>query len=272
MQLLPNFVVSYDVSSHARLTLTVSRGSKAGGFNTQMFSDVLQQRLMTMMGIGARYDVDQIVGYRPEKAWNYELGVHWTALDGRLTTDASVFYLSCRDRQLTIFPDGTTTGRVMTNAGKTRSVGGELSLRALPWSGGDLLVSYGMTDARFVEYDDGKADYRDRHVPYSPRHTLYAQALHTFTLGGDWAQQLVLDANVRGVGEIYWNEANTMRQPFYAQLGASVTLAGKHYSLQLWGRNLTGTRFGTFYFVSISHEFLQRGMGRTMGLTLRVHL
>lgn len=273
VQLLPKFIVTYDMSNNASLTLTVSKGSKAGGFNTQMFSDVLQQRLMGMMGIGASYDVDQIVGYRPEKAWNYELGLHWDACDGRLTTDASVFYLDCHDRQLTIFPDGTTTGRVMTNAGKTRSVGGELSIHALPWSGGDLLVSYGFTDARFVEYNDGKSDYRDRHVPYSPRHTLYAQALHTFTLhGGEWAQQLTLDAHVRGVGEIYWNEANTLRQPFYAQLGASVTLAGKHYSLQLWGRNLTDTRFSTFYFVSIGHEFLQRGQGRTMGATLRINI
>ena len=273
VQLLPKFNVTYHVSNHASLNLTVSKGSKAGGFNTQMFSDVLQQRLMGMMGIGASYDIDQIVGYRPEKAWNYELGVHWTGCDGRLTTDASVFYLDCRDRQLTIFPDGTTTGRVMTNAGKTRSVGGELSVHALPWSGGDLLVNYGFTDARFVEYNDGKADYNDRHVPYSPQHTLYAQVLHTFSLnGGDWAHQLTLDAHVRGAGEIYWNEANTMRQPFYALLGASVTLAGKHYSLQLWGRNLTDTRFSTFYFVSIGHEFLQRGQGRTMGATLRIHL
>ena len=61
-----------------------------------------------------------------------------------------------------------------------------------------------------------------------------------------------------------------MRQPFYAQLGASVTLAGKRYSLQVWGRNLTDTQFSTFYFVSIGHEFLQRGQGRTVGAPLRV--
>lgn len=273
VQLLPKFVVRYDMSDHASLAVTVSKGTKAGGFNTQMFSDVLQQRMMGTMGIGSSYDVDQIVGYRPEQAWNYELGLHWSALEGRLTTDATVFYLDCRNRQLTIFPDGTTTGRVMTNAGKTRSVGGELSVHALPWSGGDLLLSYGFTDARFVEYNDGKADYKDCHVPYSPQHTLFAQALHSFTLnGGQWAQQLSIDAHVRGAGVIYWNESNALSQPFYAQLGGSVTLSGKHYSLQLWGRNLTDTRYNTFYFVSIGHEFLQRGQGRTLGATLRIHL
>lgn len=275
LQLLPRFSVSYDFDTTlpASIFATIAKGSKAGGFNTQMFSDVLQQRLMRLMGIGASYDVNQIVGYRPEKAWNYELGLHWTAWDGRLTTDASIFYMDCRDRQMTIFPDGTTTGRVMTNAGKTRSWGGELSIHARPWTGGNMLVSYGFTDARFVEYNDGKADYRHRYVPYSPKHTLFAQITHLIDLkGGDWAQHLTLDANVRGAGEIYWNEANTMRQPFYGQLGASVTLAGKRYSLQVWGRNLTDTQFSTFYFVSIGHEFLQRGQGRTMGATLRFYL
>lgn len=54
----------------------VSKGYKAGGFNTQMFSDVLQQRLMVMMGVGTQYDVDRIVSYKPEKSWNYEIGSH----------------------------------------------------------------------------------------------------------------------------------------------------------------------------------------------------
>ena len=275
VQLLPRFSVTYDLATSlpASITATVSKGSKAGGYNTQMFSDVLQQRLMRMMGIGANYDVNQIVGYRPEKAWNYELSFHCTAWDGRLSADASIYYMDCRDRQMTIFPDGTTTGRVMTNAGRTHSWGGELSVHANPWSGGDMFVSYGLTDARFVEYNDGKSDYRNRHVPYSPGNTLFGQVTHHFELnGGDWVQHLTLDANVRAAGDIYWNEANSLRQPFYALLGASATLAGKHYSLQVWGRNLTDTRFCTFYFVSIGHEFLQRGQGCSIGATLRINL
>ena len=77
---------------------------------------------------------------------------------------------------------------------------------------------------------------------------------------------------MNGAGRIYWNEANDLYQPFYALLGASVTLAGKHYSLQLWGRNLTGTAYHTFHFVSIGHAFLQRWHGRSLGMTLRVNI
>ena len=272
LQLMPRFSVIYHLNNETNnIYLTIARGTKAGGFNTQMFSDVLQQRLMHMMGIGLTYDVNEVVGYQPEKAWNFELGTHLETWQGRLTLDADIFYMDCRDRQLTIFPKGLTTGRMMTNAGQTRSYGAELSLHLRPTLHTTLTASYGYTPATFEHYNDGKTDYSGKYVPYAPSHTLWAEALHEFTLhGGDWAQTLTMAANVSGAGRIYWNEANSLHQPFYTLLGANITLAGKHYSLQLWGRNLTDTHYRTFYFVSIGHEFLQRSHGRSLGATLRL--
>ena len=275
-ELLPKFSITYHLptAGESSIYASVSKGYKAGGFNTQMFSDVLQQRLMGIMGIGAAYDINDIVGYKPEKAWNYEIGGHFESANRRIKGDIALFYIDCSDRQMTIFPDGTTTGRIMTNAGKTRSVGAEASMGINFTDNLGMNLSYGYCDARFVRYNDGKADYCDKHVPYCPQHTLFAQAFYTYNFKGDsdWAQSITLDASLKGTGEIYWNEANTQRQPFYALLGSSITLAGKHYSLQLWGQNLTGTRYNTFYFVSISHEFLQRGRGRMMGATLRINI
>ena len=275
-ELLPKFSITYHLptAGESSIYASVSKGYKAGGFNTQMFSDVLQQRLMGIMGIGAAYDINDIVGYKPEKAWNYELGGHFESANRRIKGDLALFYIDCRDRQMTIFPDGTTTGRIMTNAGKTRSVGAEASMGVNFTDNLGMNLSYGYCDARFVRYHDGKADYKDKHVPYCPQHTLFAQAFYTYNFkgGSDWAQSITIDANLKGTGEIYWNEANIQRQPFYALLGSSITLAGKHYSLQLWGQNLTGTRYNTFYFVSISHEFLQRGRSRMLGATLRINI
>ena len=251
--------------------IAASRGSKAGGFNTQMFSDVLQQRLMGMMGIGAQYDVDKMVGYKPEKAWNYELGGHFECWDARVQSDMDIFYMDCRDRQLTVFPPGTTTGRMMTNAGKTRSWGFEFTMSVNPSKLTHLNLSYGFTRSTFKDYNDGKQDHSGNRVPYAPMHTLFAEASHSLEIGGDSNKLLTLAANVRATGDIYWDEANTMRQPFYALLGASITWKQARYSLQLWGRNLTDTDYKTFYFVSIQHHFLQRGHGRSMGATLRLN-
>ncbi|MDO4971347.1 MAG: TonB-dependent receptor [Bacteroidales bacterium] len=275
LQLLPKISATYHIGGDKSqsLYLSVAKGSKSGGFNTQMFSDVLQQKLMGIMGIGASYDIDEVVSYKPEKAWNYEVGGHFEFWEHRIKTDVSAFYLDCRDRQLTVFPDGTTTGRVMTNAGKTRSIGAEFAASISPGQGTTVNLSYGYTNAKFVEYNDGKADYKDKFVPYSPSHTLFLETLHMFRFanGSQWLRSLTVDANLRGTGEIYWNEANDVKQPFYCQLGASATLAGDNYSLELWGKNLTSTKYNTFYFVSIGHAFLQRGHGISCGATLRIN-
>ena len=269
--ILPNVSLTWHpwTGKNHTVFLAFSRGSKAGGFNTQMFSDVLQQRLMGMMGIGMQYDVDKMVGYKPEKAWNYELGGHFECWGGRVQSDLGAFFMDCRDRQLTIFPPGTTTGRMMTNAGKTHSWGTEFSISVNLTMLTHVNLSYGFTHATFKDYNDGKVDHSGNRVPYAPMHTLFAEASHGIKVGGDNNRLLTLAANVRATGDIYWDEANTLRQPLYALLGASVTWQQEHYSLQLWGRNLTDTQYKTFYFVSIQHPFLQRGHGRSLGATLR---
>ena len=272
--LLPNVSVTWHPwpGKNHTIYLAASRGSKAGGFNTQMFSDVQQQLLMKMMGIGLQYDVDKMVGYKPEKAWNYELGGHFECWDGRVQSDMGVFFMDCRDRQLTVFPPGTTTGRMMTNAGKTHSLGAEFAMTVKPTERTHLAISYGFTHATFKDYNDGKNDYDGKRVPYAPMHTLFAEAAHSININGDTNKLLTLAANVRATGDIYWDEANTLQQPFFALLGASVTWQQPRYSLQLWGHNLTDTQYKTFYFVSIQHHFLQRGHGRMLGVTLRLTL
>ena len=271
--ILPNVSLTWHpwAGKNHTVYLAASRGSKAGGFNTQMFSDVLQQKLMKMMGIGMVYDVDKMVGYKPEKAWNYELGGHFECWGARVQSDLGVFFMDCRDRQLTVFPAGTTTGRMMTNAGKTHSWGAEFAMTVNPTELTHLNLSYGFTHATFKDYNDGKVDHSGKRVPYAPMHTLFAEASHGIKMGGDANKLLTFAANLRATGDIYWDEANTLRQPFYALLGASITWKQQHYSLQLWGRNLTDTQYKTFYFVSIQHHFLQRGHGRQLGATLRLN-
>lgn len=269
---LPSITATYNINESSTLHATISRGSKAGGYNTQMFSDVLQQSLMGKMGIGAAYDVNQVVGYKPESAWNFELGTHLSALASRLTLDLNAFYTLCRDLQLTVFPEGNTTGRMMTNAGRSRNMGVEAALTWAPREQSGVTVTYGFTHATFLKYNDGKADYKGNYIPYVPAHTLHARAYNTWNVRGcgKWLTGITLSANVQCAGRIYWNEANSLSQPFYALLGSELAIEGRHYSLELWGRNLTGTHYKTFYFVSMSCEFLQRGHGRTLGATLRL--
>ena len=271
-EFLPKFSVMYAFDEVRNLYVTVAKGYKSGGFNTQIFSDVLQQALMNKMGIGEVYDVRRGVTYKPEYSWNYELGGHFSCMDGAVRGDFAVFYIDVRDQQLTVFPPGKTTGRMMTNAGRTRSVGAEAALQFAPWRSLEINTAYGYTDARFLRYRSGNDDYAGKRVPYAPRHTFSAAATWSRPTGLGWLGDVVVQAGVQGAGPIEWNEENSLREPFYALVNASIRFEHRRWSLGVWGRNLTGTDYNVFYFKSIGNEFVQRGRPRSFGITLTLNI
>lgn len=271
IEFLPKFTVAYEYESFSPY-FNFSKGYKAGGFNTQMFSDVLQGRVMSLMGIASPYTLEQIVSYEPERSFNYELGFHSRLAKLNLDLDGVLFYIDCRNQQLTTFPAGTTTGRVMTNAARTRSFGAELTAQWDATADLSLRASYGYTHAVFRRYYDGRADYRGKRLPYAPSNTLYAEAVYRATPLTFREVTPSLAVSVRGAGNIMWNEANTESQDFYATLGMSLTFTAPKGSLQLWARNLTDTRYDTFRFVSMGNSFTQRALPRTYGATLRIRI
>lgn len=273
LQLLPKLSIIYNLPQpHSNVFFSVAKGYKAGGFNTQMFSDVLQQEVMGVMGLSAKYKTDEVVGYKPEQSWNFEIGTHYESNNRCFTSDLSVFYIHCTDQQLTRFPDGNTTGRIMTNAGKARSFGAEIALNYHPTDKFEINAGYGYTNAKFIEYNNGQEDFAHKYIPYSPNNTMFVGSSYILSTKKSWLENITFSANVKGVGDIRWDEANTLSQPFYATVGASVRFENKHYAIDIWGQNLTDTDYKTFYFVSIGNAFLQRGKPRILGATLRVNI
>ena len=285
LELLPKFAVNFTTDA-GDLYLTATRGYKAGGFNTQIFSDILQNKVksalmgdaMSAMGRPATpaepspYDEASVTTYKPEYSWNYEVGGKLRFADNRLNWDFAAFWIECRDQQLTVFPDGLTTGRMMSNAGKSRSRGVETTLewqRSEPMRGLSVVGSYGYTNAKFVEFNDGVNDYADNYLPYAPQHTASLGASYRFFVSNSGLLKYIdLNASWQGAGKIYWNEANTLSQNFYSQLNASVMLQFRDVALSLWGRNLTDTDFYTFYFKSMNNNFYNHGKPCRIGATL----
>lgn len=270
-QILPKLAVGYSFNDAANIYANISKGYKAGGFNSQMFSDVLQQKIMAIMGLTMNYDVDEIVGYKPEKSWNYEVGFSGAFVDGKMNVNGTLFYISCTDQQLTVFPDGLTTGRIMTNAGRTRSFGAETSVNYRMLTNLQFGISYGYTNATFRKYDNGRENLRGKKVPYAPSNTLFVNATYNF-LHSIIGSKASIDINARGIGSIYWNEENTVKQPLYVTLGANLLLDWGKFDLKIWGENITSTKYDTFYFVSIGNAFVQRGRPWNAGITLRYTL
>lgn len=281
-QVLPRLAVSYEhdwVTAYAY----AAKGYKAGGYNPQIFSTITQNQVMTDMAADMGMHLDMadphfsdvaITQYKPEKDWTFEIGAHFMPVEG-LKIDVDAFHIQCFDQQVTIFPNGKTTGRMMANAAKSRIWGVETALH-YRWNKGKWRgiadASYGFTDARFIDFNDGMGDYSGHYIPYAPQHTLHGIVMAQYRVNKKWLEAVSLSVRVNMVGNVYWNEQNDYMQAPYALLGANVSLSWKYVQLLLWAKNLTGTEYNVFYFRSMGNDFLQKGKPRELGITLKFEI
>ena len=299
-QLLPKFGLTYKFNDGSNVYATVSKGYRAGGFNVQMFGDIIQTDLQKAIGmLQSGTPVTEVVmehhgddctpildgiKFKPEESWNYELGTHLNLFDNLIHLDLSGFYMQIRNQQLSVFTSDYGFGRRMVNAGKSYSCGVEMSLRGsalsnhLSWS-----MGYGYTHAAFKDYKTkassaataAEIDYSDNKVPYVPAHTLSALADYRFDFTDSFVKSFTIGANMSAQGKIWWDDANTYSQKFYAVLGAHACLDLDVCSVNLWARNLTDTKYNTFAFSSKAtgqEVFMaQRGNPFQMGIDVNIH-
>ncbi len=276
VELLPKLSATYRINSRNSLFASVSKGYKTGGFNTQIFSDILQTKLKYQMVSGLDYYEDDRMSYKPEKSWNVEIGSQFANSDHSLWGDITLFWIDCQDQQLTVFPSDGGTGRLMTNAGQTRSYGAELSLRAQPWESLSLSGTYGYTNAKFLKFDttidDIQVSYKGKYLPYAPQNTASLNAAYTISLNGSLLEAITLSVGAKAIGEIYWDESNQITQPLYTLLDSSIEFRHSKASLTLWGRNLSQTQYDVFFFESMGNQFVQRGQPRLFGATFSLKI
>lgn len=308
IQLMPKFALQYDFSGKSNIYATVSRGTRSGGYNVQMFNDLLQGDMRNIMmsqvkegtaeairkiaaenprmpqsvvnmiignldkiPVGETPDVTETITYKPEYSWNYEVGTHLSTADNRYQADAAVFFIDTQDQQIARFAE-SGLGRMMVNAGHSQSRGAELSLRGELVRNLNIALNYGYTYAKFKDYDGGiDNDYSGNYVPFVPKHTVSLDASYSWYFNSSWANRLTIGATYSGAGRIYWTESNYFSQKYYSLLGARATLHTKYAQIELWSRNLTDTKYDTFYFESMSRGFAQKGKPSQIGIDLRFH-
>ena len=271
LELLPSFSLSYS-KEWGTVYASARKGFKAGGFNTQLFSDLLQSKMTgALIGRVQETDVSSTV-YRPETNWTFELGTHLSPMcSGALKVSAALFYIDCRNQQLTVFPKGMSTGRMMSNAGESFSCGAEASVA---YRVGDftLNAAYGYTHAEFRKYISGDSDYSGNILPYAPRETMSANVEYRLPVSKRFANYVLLNVGWHGIGRIYWNEENTLSQPFYGLWSASLSWEKGMWGASVWGKNLLGEEYDTFYFRSIGNDFFAQGKPLQFGMSLHVNL
>ena len=271
---LPKLSAQYSFGNSS-VYATFANGHKAGGFNTQIFSDIMQSVLMNQMirDIGmtpksSREESARDTKYAPETNYNFEIGFRYS--DHSFSSATTVFWIEGVNQQITVMPEGSGIGRMMSNAGRTRSVGVENSTR---YNVGNWLFALdaGFTDARFRDYQyNDTTNYSGKHVPYAPTATCAVSAKYTWNIQRKWADNISFTVQNQAIGKIYWNESNSLSQPLYSLLSANIGYQKELFSIQLFARNITNTHYNTFYFKSISREFYSDGTPIMIGINGKI--
>lgn len=296
VQLLPKFALQYEWNKGNNIYATAARGYRSGGYNIQMFSDlvtgVLSNSMMDAIMTDPNFsrfsamieqmkkelpEVSDATKYKPEYTWNYEIGSHLTLWEGRLLADLSAFYMDTRNQQIAKFAENGL-GRITVNAGKSHSYGAEASLRAALTTAFTVNASYGYTYATFKEYAtnvkvDGETkeiSYNGNYVPFVPKHTLSLGGQYIFRINpGHWLDRIQVNANYTGAGRIYWTEQNDVSQSFYGILNRRLSLQKGNGQIDFWVRNALDKDYAAFYFESMGNGFMQKGRPIQAGIELR---
>lgn len=268
---LPKISLRYECTPNVSTWITVSKGYKTGGYNVQMFSEVIQGALQEKFSPKAdKIDLKSTIAYRPEVTWNYEVGTRADLFDRLWSLEMAVFYMDITNVQITKFVAGGS-GRLLSNAGHAASYGMEFSSSIRPLADRTALrfdVNYGFNRAKFLDYHDGRNDYKNKFIPYTPQHTFSISGVYNMPLKSSWLTGMQFVVAYNGAGKIYWTESNDTYQDFYGTLDARVAIKSKVVSLEIWAQNILDAKYGAFYFESFSQAYIQQGRPMTFGADL----
>lgn len=289
LQLLPKFTIQYAWNSKNNVYATVSKGYRSGGYNIQMFSDLIQNSMRNDMMNAIKQDevlgkfagmmpempasdvnVSDATLYKPEYSWNYEVGSHTTLFDDKLQADVALFYMDTRNQQISRFAE-SGLGRITVNAGKSRSLGAEASVRAQLTNAFSLSGNYGYTYATFTDYVVSDTEnYNGNYVPFVPKHTFNVGAQYVFTMKkGAILDNITVNANYKAAGRIYWTEQNNASQALYGTLNGRVNFNKGNGQLAFWINNALNTDYQAFYFETMNRGFAQKGRPLQVGVDIR---
>lgn len=218
----PQLAATYQVRSDTMAYATFGGGFKAGGFNPA-----------SPAGLEA---------YDEEHTWLLEGGVKRSWADGRMTTNASLFYLVWNDLQLNV-PDLTLPSQFyISNVAGARSKGLELEVSARAAPGLDVFGAFGNTSAHFASRSVSNGVSVDGN-------RLANTPSYTFSAGAEYSRSLNQAATVYGraemavYGAFQYDDANTRQQDAYSLANLRAGVRGANLFVEGWMRNAFDTRY-----------------------------
>jgi iron complex outermembrane receptor protein len=222
----PQASVAYRLQPDKTVYGLVSRGYKAGGFNPAS-------------PVGSE-------SYGEERTWLVEGGLKTLWANGRVSTNASVFYIDWEDLQLNV-PDPFVPAQFyIANVGGASSKGVEFELAARALPGFDVLASIGYTNAEFGAgaFSSG-FDVEGNTIPNTPDYTMTFGGQYTHSFGAATVQARA-DAVFYGAFE--YDDLNTLGQDAYSLVNFRVGVSAGFLLGELSMRNAFDTKYIPFAF------------------------
>lgn len=239
--------------------VTLARGYKAGGFNTDGTLDA---------------DLRQ---YEPETLLNLELGLKGSFLNERLATRIALFNMARNDVQIAssltrVRPDGSAEFiSFVGNAAKGTNRGLEADVAFAVNDRLNLSANIGLLSSEYEDFINAQGqDLDGREQAHAPGYQFALSARYTFAEG--WYARV----GVEGRDAFYFSDSHNERSRSYKVLHATVGFARGVWDVRLWARNLTDedTFIRGYFFGNdprIDYEgraYTQLGEPRRLGLSM----
>lgn len=252
----PRFTIDYQATPDLLLYAVFARGRKPGGFNGTA-------------GVTAANQTGQqsFINYLPEVSTGGEAGVKFDAFGRRLRVSVAGFYNELSEVQLTsAIPNPNGTGAltsIVTNSGDARTWGAEVEISAVPMRGLDLNLGISYVNAKFTRGCDADEfilnsgglrpnfDTRDptpaglalcdisgRRLPLGSPFTFNGSVTYETDLGSS-GLGLVTNLNFSYEQSKYVQVHNLAETGDTFLLNARIGLRTEHFTVSLFGRNLT---------------------------------
>lgn len=251
------FGLNYKPTADSILYASITHGYKSGGFVSTLATSVAQ-----------------LLPYKGEDIYAYEIGAKQFLLDRRIQLSASAFYYDYKNLQTSQYIAlGTTFINTFNNIPTAHLQGVDLGVHLEPITGLTISLDAGFLDTYLGPFTSagGAKVPGGNHFANAPRFTGTADVRYQFALTSDY--DVVVGATLHRQGQAF---ADTVNTPVFRDHSDS-TLLDAHldmlttqsqWTFSLWGKNLTNNLYSASDFANGSVLFTTWNMPRTFGASL----
>ncbi len=249
LQYLPKVSLQYKFDKN-KIYASFSKGYKTGGYNSPA-------------------ERPEDLTFHPEYSWNYEFGLSSSVLKEKLHLKFSLFYIDWKDQQV-YRPVPSGRGSMLKNAGHSISKGFECFIRSVFFKSLILQTSYGYTNAVFKEYKKSEQEnFSGKKIPFVPESSLSVKLLQNIQIkDSNLIDKITLALHYKGIGDIYWNPANTAKQHFYHLLEGRISFTKQNVKFGIWAKNLLNSKYYLHYFEALGNQFFQSERPMEFGMNI----